>query len=298
MVSVSGNPVFDGSGRFLGYRGTARDVTEEILTERGLREAKAAAETANLAKSQFLANMSHELRTPLNAVLGFSEMLAQHLVGPLGEKQEEYIDIIYRSGSHLHDIINDILDLAKVDAGKLDLNLEDDVDPCAVVNSCIALMKERAHTGRLRLSVDVDPALPAIFADAMRLKQILLNLLSNSVKFTEPGGSVVITVRQPGPDEIAFTVRDTGVGMSEAEIKIALEPFGQVDAGFSRNHEGTGLGLPLASRLAELHGGSLDIESRKGHGTTATVRLPVKRTPVNSSTAGPVIALLPEVSAV
>ena len=152
----------------------------------------------------------------------------------------------------------------------------------------IALMKERAHTGRLRLSVDVDPALPAIFADAMRLKQILLNLLSNSVKFTEPGGSVVITVRQPGPDEIAFAVRDTGVGMSEGEIKIALEPFGQVDAGFSRNHEGTGLGLPLASRLAELHGGSLDIESRKGHGTTATVRLPVKRTPVNSSTAGPV----------
>jgi PAS domain S-box-containing protein len=297
MVSISGNPIFDGSGRFLGYRGTTRDVTEEILAERGLREAKTAAEAANRAKSQFLANMSHELRTPLNAVLGFSEMLAQRLVGPLGEKQVEYVDIIYRSGSHLHDIINDILDLAKVDAGKLDLNLEDGIDPCAIVNSCVTLMQERVHTGGLRLSVDVEPALPPIVADPMRLKQILLNLLSNAVKFTEPGGSVVITVREPEPDTIAFEVRDTGVGMSEDEIKIALEPFGQVDAGLSRRHQGTGLGLPLASRLAELHGGSFHIDSRRGHGTTATLTLPVNRTLSETSTAAPAIALSPEVSA-
>jgi PAS domain S-box-containing protein len=297
MVSVSGNPILDASGCFLGYRGTARDVTEEIRAERGLREAKTAAEAANRAKSQFLANMSHELRTPLNAVLGFSEMLAQRLVGPLGEKQVEYIDIIYRSGSHLHDIINDILDLAKVDAGKLDLNLEDGVDSRAIVNTCVALMKERANAGGLRVSVDVEPDLPGIVADAMRLKQILLNLLSNAVKFTEPGGSVVVSVRQPGADTIAFEVRDTGVGMSEAEIKIALEPFGQVDAGFSRRHEGTGLGLPLASRLAELHGGSFHIDSRKGHGTTVTLTLPVKRIPADTSVVAPVIALRPEVSA-
>ncbi len=200
MVSISGNPLFDASGCFLGYRGTARDVTEEIRAERGLRDAKTAAEAANRAKSQFLANMSHELRTPLNAVLGFSELLIQRLAGPLHEKQAEYIDMIYRSGTHLHDIINDILDLAKVDAGKLDLNPEDGVDPCAIVNACVALMKERADTGGLRLSVNVDLALPGIVADAMRLKQILLNLLSNAVKFTEPGGSIVITVRcSPGP---------------------------------------------------------------------------------------------------
>jgi two-component system cell cycle sensor histidine kinase PleC len=297
MVSISGNPLFDASGRFLGYRGTARDVTEEIRAERGLREAKTAAEAANRAKSQFLANMSHELRTPLNAVLGFSEMLAQRLVGPLGEKQVEYIDIIYRSGSHLHDIINDILDLAKVDAGKLDLNPEDGVDPCAIVNACVALMRERANAGGLRLSIDVQPGLPLIVADAMRLKQILLNLLSNAVKFTEPGGSVVITVRRPGPETIAFEVRDTGLGMSEAEIKIALEPFGQVDAGFSRRHEGTGLGLPLASRLAELHGGWFHIDSRKGHGTTVTLTLPVTRKPPEISTAAPAIARHSEVSA-
>ncbi len=298
MVSISGNPIFDASGRFLGYRGTTRDVTEEILAERGLREAKTAAEAANRAKSQFLANMSHELRTPLNAVLGFSEMLAQRLVGPLGEKQVEYVDIIYRSGSHLHDIINDILDLAKVDAGKLDLNLEDGVDSCAIINTCVALMKERANAGELRLSVNIEPGLLGIVADPMRLKQILLNLLSNAVKFTEPGGSVVITVRQPGPDTIAFEVRDTGVGMSEAEIKIALEPFGQVDAGFSRRHEGTGLGLPLASRLAELHGGSFQIGSRKGHGTTATLTLPVRGTTPDISTGAPAaIALRSEVSA-
>jgi len=290
MVSISGNPIFDASGRFFGYRGTTRDVTEEILAERGLREAKTAAEAANRAKSQFLANMSHELRTPLNAILGFSQMLFQRLAGPLGEKQVEYIDIIYRSGSHLHDIINDILDLAKVDAGKLDLNLEDGVDPCAIVNACVALMKERAKTGGLLLSVNVDPALPMIVADAMRLKQILLNLLSNAVKFTEPGGSVVIAVRQPGPDIIAFDVCDTGVGMSEAEIKIALEPFGQVDDGLSRRHEGTGLGLPLASRLVDLHGGSFHIESKKGHGTTATVTLPVQSAPADVSADAPVMA--------
>ncbi len=297
MVSVSGNPVFDASGRFLGYRGTARDVTEDIRAERGLREAKSAAEAANRAKSQFLANMSHELRTPLNAILGFSEMLSQRLAGPLGERQVEYVDVIYKSGSHLHDIINDILDLAKVDAGKFDLNVEDGVDSCAIVNSCVALMKERANAGGLRLSVNVPPDLPGIVADPMRLKQILLNLLSNAVKFTEPGGSVVITVAQPGPDTIAFEVRDTGVGMSEDEIKIALEPFGQVDAGLSRRHQGTGLGLPLASRLAELHGGLLEIDSRKGHGTTATLRLPMKRSPSEILTAAPANALHPEVSA-
>jgi PAS domain S-box-containing protein len=296
MVSVSGNPIFDASGRFLGYRGTSSDVTEEFVAERGLREAKTAAEAANRAKSQFLANMSHELRTPLNAILGFSQMLSQRLAGPLGEKQVEYIDIIHRSGSHLHDIINDILDLAKVDAGKLDLNLEDGVDPCAVVNTCVALIKERANTGGLRLSVNVDPDLPMIVADAMRLKQILLNLLSNAVKFTEPGGSVVVTVRQPGPDTIAFDVRDTGVGMSEVEVGIALEPFGQVDEGLSRRHEGTGLGLPLASRLVELHGGSFHIESKKGQGTTATVTLPVTSAPAASSTDAPPIALRPEVN--
>jgi PAS domain S-box-containing protein len=294
MVSVSGNSIFDASGRFLGYRGTTRDVTEEIVAERGLREAKTAAEAANRAKSQFLANMSHELRTPLNAILGFSQMLSQRLVGPLGEKQVEYIDIIYRSGSHLHDIINDILDLAKVDAGKLNLILEDGVDPSAIVSACVALVKERANTGALHLAVRVDPALPMIVADAMRLKQILLNLLSNAVKFTEPGGSVVIAVRLPGPDTIAFDVRDTGVGMSEAEIKIALEPFGQVDDGLSRRHEGTGLGLPLASRLVELHGGSFHIDSRKGQGTTATVTLPVKSAPAASSTDAPVNALRSE----
>ena len=297
MVLVSGNPVLDPSGRFLGYRGTGRDVTEEILAERGLRDAKSAAEAANRAKSQFLANMSHELRTPLNAVLGFSELLAGRLAGPLRAKQAEYVDMIYRSGRHLHDIINDILDLAKVDAGKLDLNTEDGIDPCAVVNACVALIKERAIAGELQLSVNVDPALPLIVADAMRLKQILLNLLSNAVKFTDPGGSIVVTLLRAEADTIAFEVRDTGVGMSEAEIKIALEPFGQVDAGITRRHEGTGLGLPLARRLAELHGGSFHIESRKGHGTTATLTLPVGGTLPDISTTAPMIALSREASA-
>ena len=277
MVSISGNPVFDELGLFLGYRGTARDVTEATLVERGLREAKAAAESANRAKSQFLANMSHELRTPLNAVLGFSEMLAKRIAGPLQAKQADYVDMIYRSGSHLHEIIKDILDLAKVDAGKLDLNFEPDVNPRVIVNACIALIKERADAGELRLSINFDPALPNVVADATRLKQILLNLLSNAVKFTEPGGSVVVGVRRPDAETIVFEVRDTGVGMSPEEVAIALEPFGQVDAGNSRRHEGTGLGLPLARRLVELHGGSFHIESRKGCGTAVTLALPIRR---------------------
>jgi len=166
------------------------------------------------------------------------------------------------------------------------------------VNASVALIRERANAGRLQLSVDVDAALPLIVADAMRLKQILLNLLSNAVKFTEAGGSIIITVRQLRPDTIAFEVRDTGVGMSEAEIKIALELFGQVDAGTARRHEGTGLGLPLASRLAELHGGSLHIESRKGQGTTATLRLPVGSALPNISAAAPRMALSLEANAV
>jgi PAS domain S-box-containing protein len=277
IISVSGKPLFDPSGRFLGHRGVGRDITKEVLAERSLREAKAAAEAANLAKSQFLANMSHELRTPLNAILGFSEMIKLGMTRRSQSRQEEYAALIHHSGEHLLAIIGDVLDLAKVDAGKLELHEEECIDPCAIVKACVALMEETANAGGLRLSVNVDPSLPLIVADATRLKQILLNLLSNAVKFSDPGGSVITTLRQPEPDTIAFEVRDTGVGMSTAEIAIALEPFGQVDAAMSRRNEGTGLGLPLARRLAELHGGSLHIDSEKGRGTTITVTLPATR---------------------
>jgi signal transduction histidine kinase len=200
----------------------------------------------------------------------------------LQPRQAEYVGLIRQSGDHLHDVINDILDLAKIDAGKLELHEEHGIDPIRIAEACLAIVKERARIGRVRLSVRSESRPPLVTVDATRLKQILLNLLSNAIKFTDPGGSIVIAVRQTDNGGVAFDVRDTGRGMTAAEIAIALEDFGQVDAGLSRHHEGTGLGLPLARRLAELHGGSLDVDSEKGRGTTVTIILPPGRSSPNS----------------
>ena len=277
-LSVSGDPIFDHGGRFLGYRGTARDITPQVLAERSLRDAKEAAEAANVAKSQFLANMSHELRTPLNAIIGFSEAMELGIAGELQPRQAEYAAHIRQSGEHLHNIINDILDLAKVDAGKFELHEEADIDPRGIVDACVRLMKSHAVAGSLFLTTEIEETLPALQADPTRLKQILLNLLSNAIKFTEPGGAVIAAARCGADGAVRFEVRDTGPGMTPDEVKTALEPFGQVDAGYARRHEGTGLGLPLARRLTELHGGALTVESEKGRGTIVTVSLPAART--------------------
>ena len=283
--SVSGDPFFDPSGRFLGYRGTARDITKQVLAERSLRAAKDAAEAANLAKSQFLANISHELRTPLNAILGFSEMLERGLAGPVEPKQQEYAGLVHQSGQHLLNIINDILDLAHVDSGRFELREEGRVDPRRIIDACVSLMSDRANRAALCLSTEIEDHLPLLVADPTRLKQILLNLISNAIKFTKPGGSVLVAGRHGADRGIAFEVRDTGLGMTPDEIEIALEPFGQVDAGLAREQEGTGLGLPLARRLAELHGGSLQIDSEKGLGTTVTVTLPASRVMADTAVA-------------
>jgi PAS domain S-box-containing protein len=272
--SVSGKPVFGASGEFLGYRGTARDITEEIRAERALRKAKIAADAANLAKSRFLANTSHELRTPLNAIIGFSEMLQAGYAGPLQPRQDEYINLIHQSGTHLLTVINAILDLAKIEAGKLDLYDKAPVHPAEIAQNCVDILRESARDQRLRLSLAVDPALAPIVADATRLKQILLNLLANAIKFTPADGEVALGVRRDDAGAAEFTVSDNGPGMTADEIAIALEPFGQVDARLARRHDGTGLGLPLAKQLAELHGGSLRIDSKPGRGTRVTVTLP------------------------
>jgi PAS domain S-box-containing protein len=279
IASVSGDPFFDRASRFLGYRGTARDITEKVLAERSLRAAKETAEVANLAKSQFLANTSHELRTPLNAIIGFSEMMVMGMVGPLRRKQKEYTGLIQQSGQHLLNVINDILDLAHVDSGKFELHEESDIDARSIVEACVSLLKDRAKAGGLSLSTEIGADLPPLLADPTRLRQIVLNLMSNAIKFTESDGSVVVAVRRGTDGGTVFEVRDTGPGMTPDEITTALEPFGQVDASHTRRHVGTGLGLPLAQRLAELHGGSLHLESEKGRGTTVTVTLPAKRAP-------------------
>lgn len=276
-ISVSGKPIFDAAGKFVGYRGTVRDISRQVVGERTLRAAKSAAEAANLAKSQFLANMSHELRTPLNAILGFSEMLQHGLVGPLLPQQQEYCGLIHQSGRHLLNVINEILDLARVDAGKLELHEEKGVDPQRIIDSCVRLVNARAASDMPNLLVDLPDELPELVVDPTRLTQILLNLLSNAAKFTGRDGTITVSLRRRDDDGVEFEVRDTGPGMTAAEVEIALEPFGQIDSTHARRHEGTGLGLPLARRLAELHGGSLTVHSKKGRGTAVVVVLPASR---------------------
>jgi PAS domain S-box-containing protein len=276
-ASISGDPLFDDGGNFLGYRGTGRDVTQQIRAERTMRESKEAAEAANLAKSQFLANISHELRTPLNAIIGFSEMIEQGLAGPIQPQQREYMGLVLQSGQHLLSVINDILDLARADSGKFELYDEAGIDLRQIASASIALMRHKSEAGGVFLSSTIDGDLSKLTADPTRLKQILLNLLSNAIKFTQPGGAVTVAVGAGAKGGVSFEVRDNGPGMTSAEIVVALEPFGQVEADHTRRYEGTGLGLPLAARLTELHGGTLNVESEKGRGTTVTVTLPAAK---------------------
>jgi PAS domain S-box-containing protein len=276
-VCVSGRPVFDASGEFRGYRGTATDVTEKITAERSLHEAIRAARRANVAKSNFLANINHELRTPLNAILGFSEMLVIGKVGSLPPRVKDYIEVIHKSGSHLMEVISDVLDFARIEAGKVELQ-EEEFHPSSIINTCVEMVSANARAKGLKLAIENgEDDLPALRGDERRFRQILLNLLSNAIKFTEPGDVIAVRARHALAGDFVFQVQDNGLGMTGPEILIALDRFGQVDAGLERRHEGTGLGLPLARSLIELHGGSLSIESEKGRGTTVTIGVPAER---------------------
>ncbi|OWW21667.1 hypothetical protein AYR66_21435 [Noviherbaspirillum denitrificans] len=237
---------------------------------------------ANRMKSDFLATMSHELRTPLNAIIGFSEVLKDGLAGDLEPHQTEYITDIYDSGKHLLALINDILDLSKVEAGKMTLELEP-VMIEALVRDCLHVMRERALSQRLQLTADVEPDLEDIRIDGRKTRQILYNLLSNAVKFTPEGGKVTVTVRKAGRDRFArgnwpyfleMAVTDSGIGISAEDQARLFEPFSQIDSQLSRRYEGTGLGLALLKRLAELHGGDVTLQSEPGKGSTFTVWLP------------------------
>ncbi len=257
------------SARLLAHEQLSATVSE-------LERARIAAETSSRVKSQFMAHMSHELRTPLNAIIGFSEMIREALMGPVSARYRDYANDIHSSGSHLLRLINDVLDLSKVEAGRLELH-EETIDLAKLVEECRRLVADRVRAGGLSLTIEVPPALPAVRADELRLKQIVLNLLSNGVKFTPAGGRVTLAAAATAEGGIALSVDDTGIGMAEAEIPVALEPFRQLDSAFSRRFEGTGLGLPLARRLAELHGAALAITSARGRGTTATLTLPANR---------------------
>jgi len=268
-------------------------VRSEVLARRhheaGLRMADAAAraDAASTAKSEFLANMSHELRTPLNAIVGFSEVMKEGLLGPVTPRPySEYVRHIWVAASHLTDIIGNILDLSKIDAGKVTVEKSRVALPETIL-LVSGMMHDKASKRGITLTQEIDPGLDTMVTDPVKLRQILLNLLSNAIKFTGEGGHVVLRTVRAG-DAIEFSVRDTGIGMDEAEIKIALSPFGQIESPFSRMHEGTGLGLPLTQRLVALIGGRLEISSQKGVGTLVKVMLPIE-----DRASGPALQQLP-----
>jgi PAS domain S-box-containing protein len=274
--AVSGKPMFDAAGRFLGYRGTARNVTAIVQAEERLRRAMQEAEEANRAKVAFLANMSHELRTPLNAILGFAEVIRDQLYGADDRRYAEYARFICESGGHLLTIINDILDMAKMDAGQLQL-FESEFDLGALIQRQCDLMVRRAQDSGVTVTAEVAPDLPALRADEVRVRQIVLNLLSNAVKFTPAGGTVTVSAGVRPDGRMAITVADTGIGMTEDEVAVAMQPFRQVEADLARRYDGTGLGLPITKSLAALHGAELSIASEKGRGTAVTVLMPAAR---------------------
>lgn len=253
-----------------------QDVTAKRKEAEALRDARDQATAASRSKSEFLANMSHELRTPLNAIIGFSEALERELFGPIGSpRYREYAEDIHDSGVHLLSLINDILDLSKIEAGHFKLH-EDEADLNHVIGAATRIVRHRAQQANISIELSLPEPPVALVADERALKQVLINLVSNAVKFS-PDGSLVRIEAQVRPDSLRVSVVDEGAGIAEEDIPRALTPFTQLDGSLSRAHEGTGLGLPLAKHLTELHGGRLSIESELGKGTAVHVDLPLSR---------------------
>ena len=242
-----------------------------------LQESTERAKAASQAKSMFLANMSHELRTPLNAIIGFSQIIRDQSLGPIGDKRNsEYAQDICTSGEHLLELINNVLDISKIEARKIELN-EEQLDPAEIVKASVMAVQNQIARKKIELETHLLNKPIYVRADPLRLRQILINLLSNAAKFTPDGGKISVLIEMDDGGSLAYVVADTGIGMTPGEIKVALETFGQVENALVKNHEGIGLGLPLAKRLIEIHGGKLVINSVKGTGTTVRVELPPGR---------------------
>ncbi len=264
----------DAEGEVVALYGILQDMTERILYERELRAAKDASEQAYAAKTRFLANMSHELRTPLNAIIGFSEMIEHQLLGPIqNKKYAEYATGIRESGEHLLDLISDILDMSKIEAGKYALDLST-VKMNEIIKAAVKMVHGRAVEGRINLEIAQNLAQDiTLVADARAVKQIILNLLTNAVKFTKEGGSVWMECT-PREEHLVVKICDTGIGIPANKLASVLRPFEQVSSHYTKDYEGTGLGLSITKELVELHGGSIHIDSTVGIGTAVTVRLP------------------------
>ena len=247
---------------------------ENVRLFNEIQEKSRQLEIANRHKSEFLANMSHELRTPLNAIIGFSEVLDERYFGELNEKQADYVKDIHSSGRHLLQLINDILDLSKIEAGRMELDVGDFDLPAALQNA-LTLVKERAQRHGIELGLKVDAGLGTFRADERKFKQIMLNLLSNAVKFTPEGGKVGVAAKLNG-SALEVSVSDTGVGIAPEDQSIVFEEFKQVGRDYTRKAEGTGLGLALTRRFVELHGGAISLSSTLGKGSTFTFTLPIQ----------------------
>ncbi len=267
-IVSTGVPRYDAHGNFIGFAGTCLDITEE-------KQALELAESANQKKSQFLANMSHELRTPLNAVIGYSEFLEKGIGGELNEKQKRYISNVVVSGKHLLGMVNEILDLAKIEAGKVALHLEL-VDVQHLYLETQYLVRDMAASKQIVIEHDIQENLSRIDVDPVRLRQIMLNLLTNAIKFNKPNGHVTVRIQQrPDSSWIDIEVADTGIGIPEEKIPELFTEFYQVDPSASKAYEGAGLGLAVTKRLVELHGGTINVQSQVGIGSTFTISLPV-----------------------
>ncbi len=273
-LQVVVDPIFDESGKVVRAVHVVRDITEARKSGI-LRVEKERVEYANRAKSEFLATMSHELRTPLNSIMGFSELLKGGIYGQLNEKQDHYINNVITSSKFLLALINDILDLSKVEAGKIELVIEKMSVPGAI-GEALLLIKEKASRRKVRLKLEIDPHIDYIEADKQRFKQILFNLLTNAIKFSnKEGGTVTITAKKEG-DVAKFSVSDTGIGIKQKYMGKLFKEFTQVSPGISNEYGGTGLGLVISRKLVELHGGSISVESRYGEGSTFTFTLPIE----------------------
>ena len=259
------------------YNDLHHEVGERLRAEQKLQRALENAEQANRAKSEFLAHMTHELRTPLNSIIGFAETMGHEVFGKLGNKKyKEYASDIHRSGNHLLELINEVLDVSKVEAGAMKMN-EADVDLSDVMKECTDLMKGEAKKVGIGLRLSMDKNLPEFRGDGLRLKQIFLNLLSNAIKFTPTGGQITLVASLEETGALKIAVADTGIGIEPEDLSRILLPFEQVEDHLKRTTQGTGLGLALSKSLTELHGGKLSLESEPGVGTTVTLRFPPER---------------------
>jgi PAS domain S-box-containing protein len=282
-VHMDAERIRDAQGNILYEVGVVQDVTEQRQREMELMTAKRAAEIANRTKTQFLANMSHELRTPLNAVIGFSQIIKDQAFGEIPERYLNYADDINSSGKLLLALINDILDMSRIEAGQHKLT-EEVISLEAAINDCVRMVAAKAADGGVRLAVENKGKLPALRADERALKQVLLNVLSNAVKFTPQGGAVTISAQSLPDRRVEVQIADTGIGIAEDALTELFQPFRQADASISRRFGGTGLGLAISKKLIELHGGEIQVESHPGRGTRVNLRLPAER--VADQTAG------------